>query len=48
MKKSLVCLILSLALILSTATAVFAVDDPGLMVVKKPIIVKPMVDDPGI
>lgn len=47
MKKTLVCLLLSLTLILSTTAAVFAVDDPGLIIVKNPIV-KPMVDDPGI
>lgn len=48
MKKTLVCLILSLALVLSTTTAVFAVDDMGCVIrPDKPIIVKPLVDDMG-
>jgi hypothetical protein len=47
MKKLFICLMLSLALILSTSAAVFAVDDPGLVIVKDPIV-KPMVDDPGL
>lgn len=50
MKKSLICLLLSLTFILSTTAAVFAVDDVGPYAInKKPIIVVPnRVDDPGI
>jgi len=50
MKKTLVCLALSLTLILSTTIAVFAVDDVGpYVIVKKPPVVEPnRVDDPGI
>ena len=49
MKKTLVCLLLSLTLILSTTATVLAVDDVGAdCVVKHPIVVKPMVDDTGL
>ncbi len=48
MKKIIVCMILSLTLVLSTATAVFAVDDCGLSIGKGQIIVKPLVDDCGL
>ena len=48
MKKTLVCLLISLTLILSTTAAVFAVDDVGpYSIAKDPKIVKPMVDDVG-
>ena len=48
MKKTLICLLLSLTLILSTTTLVFAVDDVGpYSVIKDPKAVKPMVDDVG-
>ncbi len=49
MKKTLICLLLSLTLILSTTATVLAVDDVGAgRVIKHPIIVKPMVDDTGL
>ncbi|HYF82704.1 MAG TPA: hypothetical protein VEB00_06720 [Clostridia bacterium] len=49
MKKTLICLLLSLTLILSTTAAVFAVDDVGLIIkAKDTVIVKPMVDDVGL
>jgi hypothetical protein len=49
MKKTLVCMVLSLTFILSTTAAVFAVDDVGAQViVKDNKIVEPMrVDDVG-
>lgn len=48
MKKTLICLLLSLTLILSTTAAVFAVDDVGLAIGKDSVIVKPLVDDVGL
>lgn len=49
MKKTLVCLLLTLTIILSTTAAVFAVDDVGpRSIVKAPIILEPnRVDDVG-
>jgi hypothetical protein len=48
MKKTLVCLLVSLTLILTTATAVFAVDDVGpYSLGEDPKIVQPLVDDVG-
>lgn len=50
MKKALVCLVLALTLVMSTTTAVFAVDDWGARVGnEKPVIVTPLkVDDTGL
>jgi len=48
MRKTLICLLLSLVLVLSTTTAAFAVGNVGLRPVKKPpVIVRPLVDDMG-
>jgi hypothetical protein len=49
MKKTLVCLLLSLTLILSTTAAVFAVDDVGVEVVKnhKTVVIM-RVDEVGL
>lgn len=47
MKKALICLLLSLTLVFSTAAAVFAVDDVGFSIGKGSEIVKPLVDDVG-
>lgn len=48
MKKTLLCLLLSLTLILSTTAAVFAVDYTGLSIIKDPIVVEPQVDYTGL
>lgn len=47
MKKTLICLLLSLTLVFATVTAVSAVDDVGFSIGKSPRIVKPLVDDVG-
>ncbi|HYE81480.1 MAG TPA: hypothetical protein VEG39_04845 [Clostridia bacterium] len=48
MKKTLLCLLLSLTLVISTTTAVFAANKISPKNVRKsPIIVKPLVDDMG-
>ncbi len=48
MKKTLLCLLLSLILVLSTTAAVFAVDYTGLSIGTDQIIVKPLVDYTGL
>lgn len=48
MKKTLISLLLALAITFSTTAVVFAVDDVGTgIIVTDPIIVEPLVDDVG-